>query len=193
MNKVINIYIPKTGIVIEYGCIDSPFGRCLLAFNNQGLCALEFIDDNEKELISNLRARWDNEWATHNPVLDAIDFSDLLSIWEEQTLRLCLRGTPFQVKVWKTLLEIPRGQTATYTEIATMMGMPKAARAVASAIAANHLGLFIPCHRVVRNNGDTGEYRWGKERKKELLAWERVMLDEPERRKTRTQPLHPYL
>lgn len=193
MNMEINVYAPKTGVVVEYGRIDSPFGKCLLAFNNQGLCALEFIDDNEKELIGNLRTRWDNEWVIHNSTLDAIEFDAIISAREESPLRICLKGTPFQVKTWKVLLEIPRGQTATYTDIATKMGMPKAARAVASAIAANHIGLLIPCHRVVRHNGDPGEFRWGKERKKNLLKWEKASLNTAERRTVKTRQLHLHM
>jgi len=85
------------------------------------------------------------------------------------TLPLDIRGTAFQQRVWKALCQIPAGTTASYTEIATQIGAPRAVRAVAQACAANSLAVAIPCHRVVRNNGDLSGYRWGVERKRELL------------------------
>ncbi len=85
---------------------------------------------------------------------------------------LILEGTNFQVKVWEALLAIPAGHAASYEDVAASMGRPTAVRAVASAVAANHIAYLIPCHRVLRKNGDTGEYRWSATRKKALLGWE---------------------
>lgn len=84
------------------------------------------------------------------------------------------QGTPFQKQVWKALLKIKRGQTKTYTDIAKMIGKPTAVRAVASAIAKNNIAILVPCHRVIRNDGTLGEYRWGKELKKKLLQSEQI-------------------
>ena len=84
------------------------------------------------------------------------------------------QGTPFQIKVWKALLKIKRGQTKTYSDIAKMIGRPTAVRAVASAIAKNNIAILIPCHRVIRSDGSIGEYRWGKKLKRELLQSEGI-------------------
>jgi AraC family transcriptional regulator of adaptative response/methylated-DNA-[protein]-cysteine methyltransferase len=88
-------------------------------------------------------------------------------------LPLDIRGTAFQARVWQALQKIPRGQTATYTDIAAALGQPKAVRAVAQACASNRLAVVVPCHRVVRRDGDLAGYRWGVERKRALLDRER--------------------
>ena len=88
-------------------------------------------------------------------------------------LPLDIRGTAFQARVWRALQKIPLGKTASYSEIAAALGQPKAVRAVAQACAANKLALIVPCHRVIRSDGDLGGYRWGLERKRALLARER--------------------
>lgn len=90
----------------------------------------------------------------------------------DHELRLDLRGTDFQVRVWQELLNIPFGQTASYLQVAERLGNAKAVRAVASAIAQNPIAMLIPCHRVVHSDGTTGEYHWGPELKKRLIAWE---------------------
>ena len=92
---------------------------------------------------------------------------------ENFDLPLDIRGTAFQARVWRALQKIPLGKTASYTEIAAALGQPKAVRAVAQACAANKLALIVPCHRVIRSDGDLGGYRWGVERKRALLARER--------------------
>jgi AraC family transcriptional regulator of adaptative response/methylated-DNA-[protein]-cysteine methyltransferase len=91
-------------------------------------------------------------------------------------LPLDIRGTAFQARVWRALQKIPLGKTASYSEIAAALGQPKAVRAVAQACAANKLALIVPCHRVIRSDGDLGGYRWGLERKRELLARERAAV-----------------
>src|SRR6202034_3107954 len=93
---------------------------------------------------------------------------------ETLDLPLDIRGTAFQARVWRALQKIPPGRTATYTEIAAKLGQPKAVRAVANACAANKLALLVPCHRVVRQDGGLGGYRWGEDRKRTLLARERA-------------------
>ncbi|MBV8337797.1 MAG: methylated-DNA--[protein]-cysteine S-methyltransferase, partial [Alphaproteobacteria bacterium] len=88
-------------------------------------------------------------------------------------LPLDIRGTAFQARVWRALQKIPLGRTATYSEIAAAIGQPRAVRAVAQACAANKVAVLVPCHRVIRSDGDLGGYRWGVERKQELLDRER--------------------
>ena len=89
---------------------------------------------------------------------------------------LDIQGTAFQARVWRALQKIPLGKTASYNEIAAALGQPKAVRAVAQACAVNKLALIVPCHRVIRSDGDLGGYRWGLERKRELLARERAAV-----------------
>jgi AraC family transcriptional regulator of adaptative response/methylated-DNA-[protein]-cysteine methyltransferase len=91
---------------------------------------------------------------------------------EQPDLPLDIRGTAFQARVWRALQKVPPGRTATYSEIAAALGQPKAVRAVAAACAANKLALLVPCHRIVRRDGDLAGYRWGVERKRALLAAE---------------------
>ena len=95
---------------------------------------------------------------------------------EQLDLPLDIRGTAFQAQVWRALQKIPPGQTATYTEIAAALGRPRAVRAVAQACAGNKLAVLVPCHRVVRTDGDLAGYRWGIERKRALLAREREAM-----------------
>lgn len=127
---------------------ESPFGPCAIGVSNEGICELSFLDETEEKLLP------------PHPLFD------------DATIGLKMTGTPFQMKVWKALLKIPRGQTRTYTEIAEAVGSPKAVRAVGSACGKNKIAFLVPCHRVVASNGKLGGYRWGLERKKAMLAWE---------------------
>lgn len=171
MNGIINLYDPEASGIVEFGFVDSPFGKCLAAFTSQGLCQFEFIDDSS-EAVSNLRSRWSETWVRHNSIFDGLDFFHFLSN-THTPFPLCLHGTRFQVEVWKTLLGIPFGRTVTYSDVASRMGRPDSVRAVASAIAANPLAVVVPCHRVILSNGNHGRYHWGSERKKDIIDWER--------------------
>ena len=90
--------------------------------------------------------------------------------------QIILSGTPFQLKAWRALLEIPFGETRSYGQLAEAMGSPSAARAAGSAIGANLLGYLVPCHRIIRDTGQTGQYRWGAQRKVAILNWEATQL-----------------
>lgn len=172
MSVIINLYDPEITGIVEFGFVKSPFGQCLAAFSAQGLCQFEFIEDAHAA-VERLRKEWSEAWVNHNPLFDGLDFGSFLSGSRTLPFPLCVKGTPFQIEVWKTLLGIPFGKTVTYSDIACKMGTPRAVRAVASAIAANPLGIVIPCHRVICRNGDYGQYRWGSDRKKELIEWEK--------------------
>lgn len=171
MNTVIHLYDRLSSGIVEYGFIGTPFGKCMVAFNSYGLCAFEFTDDNDTEVVTRLREEWSDAWVDHNRIFDNIAFPEFMTD-SDIPLSICLKGTPFQTEVWKVLLQIPYGHTVSYSDIARMMGRPKAVRAIASAIAANRIAFVVPCHRVVRSNGDYGEYRWGKELKKTIIEWE---------------------
>ncbi|MEM7171074.1 MAG: bifunctional DNA-binding transcriptional regulator/O6-methylguanine-DNA methyltransferase Ada [Pseudomonadota bacterium] len=161
-----------SGQRISHGCTRCFLGWVLVAKTDKGICAIEFGDD-PKQLVLDLgkrfpEARLFQADETFTETLETvIDFLDQPN--RALSLPLDIQGTAFQQQVWQALRTIPLGQTASYKEIAEAMGRPSAARAVARACASNPLAVAIPCHRVVRGDGDLSGYRWGVERKKELL------------------------
>ncbi|MES2985843.1 MAG: methylated-DNA--[protein]-cysteine S-methyltransferase [Patescibacteria group bacterium] len=108
--------------------------------------------------------------------ISELHIKDVIDVSELERVPLDPVGTPFQKKVWNALLKIKKGEVKTYAQVAEMIGMPTAVRAVASAIAKNNIAILIPCHRVVRSDGTLGEYRWGKELKKKLLQSEGIQV-----------------
>lgn len=150
-------------------------GKLLLAASEQGICALLLGDDDQA-----LR----NELHVYFPLATISPTDASITSWLAQVIELIdkpkgklhlplhLRGTAFQQRVWQALQEIPAGKTLSYTELAAKIGQPKAARAVASACANNNIAVLIPCHRVVRGDGSLSGYRWGVERKRQLLERE---------------------
>src|SRR5258708_40361563 len=160
---------------ISYAISVCALGQVLLARSASGVCAI-LIGADEHELEADLAARFPksklsiNEADVHDHLAKVIRFVDRPS--EGLGLALDLRGTPFQRRVWETLRTIPVGTTVTYTELAHRIGAPNSARAVAGACASNPIALAIPCHRMVRRNGDLAGYRWGVERKRELIKRE---------------------
>ena len=163
------------GLAISWGVHASPFGDCLLAQTARGVCALEFLQpETEDAALARLRALWENAQIEHAPQLTAPVAARIFDAGAKRPapLSLLVKGTNFQIKVWEALLRIPPGRISTYAGIAGRLGAPLAARAVGSAVAANPIGYLIPCHRVIRNSGAFGEYRWGALRKRALLASE---------------------
>ncbi len=158
---------------IRYGFGDSPFGRLLLASTPRGICHLSFADDEGQALealrAAFPRAAWRREDDGHQQEALAFFRQDWSRLSE---IRLHLRGTPFQLKVWETLLRIPPGGLDTYGRLAQRLGTPRAARAVGSAVGDNPVAFLIPCHRVIRADGSFGEYRWGSARKAAMIGWE---------------------
>jgi AraC family transcriptional regulator of adaptative response/methylated-DNA-[protein]-cysteine methyltransferase len=180
------------GLRIAYGFHPSPFGECLLAMTERGVCGLVFVQPGEREqALQGLRRRWAlaelvEDPAATRPVVEQV-FDLFRGKGQAQSsglpggengeatggpLRLHLSGTNFQIKVWEALLRIPSGRVVSYEDIAVQIGMPRAARAVSNAVAQNPVPVLIPCHRVIRKAGDIGGYRWGTARKKALLGWE---------------------
>lgn len=163
------------GMAIEYAVADSDLGKILVARTKHGICAVNF-GDTEKELTGGLAAEYPE--ADISPdrggsakYLEPI-LKNLRGTRKRLALPLDLQATAFQLRVWEALREIPYGETASYSDIAKKIGNPKAVRAVAGACAANKVALVIPCHRVVKSNGDTSGYKWGKKRKEMLLEKE---------------------
>lgn len=160
---------------IRFTIADTSLGRMLAAMTDLGICALWWGDD--EELTTTLHARFSRATIVRDdealaPLAQSIEayLNDGGLLPNEA---IDARGTEFQRKVWQALIQIPIGETRTYTQVAHMIGQPKAVRAVASACAANPVALLIPCHRVIRSSGELANYRWGIERKKALLARER--------------------
>lgn len=164
-----------SGMTVSFTTAESSLGRALMAATGRGVCFIA-IADSDDELEAAIRAEYpqadiDRDDGALRPYVDALrDYLD--SGLRQTSLPLDLRGSAFQVLVWRALQSIPAGETRSYREIAIAIGRPAATRAVARACATNPLPLVVPCHRAVRSNGDTGGYRWGVERKRALLKLE---------------------
>ena len=161
------------GMMMSYAMAESPMGRILIAATERGICAVTIGEDDaalEQALSAEYpRATIHRDDEALRPYVDAI-VAHLRHRMPLRALPLDIVGTPFQHQVWRTLQTIPVGERRTYGQIAAMVGNPNGARAVARACAANPAALVIPCHRVVRGDGDAGGYRWGAERKEAILA-----------------------
>jgi AraC family transcriptional regulator of adaptative response/methylated-DNA-[protein]-cysteine methyltransferase len=161
------------GVTLGWGQAETPFGTALAGWTPRGLCYLAFLDGDEDERLAELRAAWP---AAQLQGDDAQARRLLAQVFpgapQPGRLHLLLRGTNFQIKVWEALLRLPAGRRVSYTQLAALAGTPRAQRAVGSALAANQIAWLIPCHRVIRESGDSGQYRWGGDRKAAMLAWE---------------------
>lgn len=168
------------GETIHYACRGTALGLMAMAATDKGVCFVQF-GDNEQALIAELEKEFPKATLNASPAQQAVE----LDAWMEAVdrhisngaprpeLPLDIRGTVFQMKVWQFLLSVREGDVLSYTELAKHIDKPKAVRAVASACAANRIGVLIPCHRILRGDGGLGGYRWGLERKRALLDAER--------------------
>jgi AraC family transcriptional regulator of adaptative response/methylated-DNA-[protein]-cysteine methyltransferase len=165
-----------TGLQIFYGVHDTNFGKCLIAATSRGICNLHFLNlADEQTPPQIIRQSWANAEIICNQnatqaLWEQIFPSAILK--EQKPLTVLVKGSNFQVQVWRALLKIPFGGMTTYQTVAEAIDRPNATRAVANAIGANPIGYLIPCHRVIRGSGELGGYRWGMERKTALLGWE---------------------
>ncbi len=166
------------GLTIRFGLHDSPFGRCLLAVTERGICGLSFVDEGAaaaEGAVAALRARWPAATLLRDPATTARMMAQIFPInalAEPKPVHLLLKGTNFQLKVWEALLRVPAGEVTTYEGVAQAIQRPTAARAVGSAVGANAIAYLIPCHRVIRKSGIVEGYRWGTVRKQAILGWE---------------------
>ncbi len=165
-----------TGLKMEYGFHPTQFGLCFLVLTDRGISHLGFVDgDGHAMALSQFQKSWpeakisENRARTGSLVNRIFRFDHTR---ESSPFHLLLKGTNFQVCVWRALLTINIGDIATYQDIAAYIGRPKAFRAVANAIAINPVGYLIPCHRVIAKSGRIHQYRWGAVRKKAILGWE---------------------
>jgi AraC family transcriptional regulator of adaptative response/methylated-DNA-[protein]-cysteine methyltransferase len=166
------------GLTVRHGLVDSPFGICFMAVTDRGVCWLSFPDEGGVgHAADELAARFERA--------DHVESTDEIGEWRDRIFRgvqaapgaplpILVSGTNFQLKVWEALLTVPPGGLCSYADLATAMGRPTATRAVASALAANHIAFLIPCHRVIRSMGSFGRYRWGTTRKRALIGWEQA-------------------
>jgi AraC family transcriptional regulator, regulatory protein of adaptative response / methylated-DNA-[protein]-cysteine methyltransferase len=164
------------GADIDFSIVESPLGRLLVAATARGVCRV-MIGDDDRELEKELRSEYSQAAVRRNDRVLSAPVRTLLAYLKGRSphpeLPLDVRATAFQWKVWQQLRAIPYGQTRSYQEVARAIGAPTATRAVARACATNPVALVIPCHRVVRTDGSLGGYRWGLERKEQLIAEEK--------------------
>ncbi|PJZ26768.1 cysteine methyltransferase [Leptospira hartskeerlii] len=163
---------------INYSYAECPFGKLLVASTPKGICYISFFE-NEKKVFQELKSIFPN--ANYNQTVDMIQQHALFIFthdWSQLgNIKLHLKGTEFQLKVWETLLKIPMGKLSTYGQIGEQMGNPKATRAIGTAIGNNPVAFLIPCHRVIRSSGEFGEYHWGDSRKVAMIGWEAAKTD----------------
>ncbi len=167
------------GLEIAYGFHASPFGEALLMVTSRGLAGLAFVDEDEgqtrADVLADMTRRWPRATYVEAPERTQPHFGRIFDVsqWSpEQPVRIVMIGTDFEVRVWETLLKIPMGRAVSYSDIARHIGCPTASRAVGSAVGRNPLSFIVPCHRVLRGDGNLGGYHWGLTRKRALIGWE---------------------
>ena len=185
-----------TGIHINYGFHETPFGMALIGVTDRGVCWLSFIatDEDPRIELEKMKEHWYNSVFHQDQQLTesfiAKIFSSPLPLSPgrgvsasggrgEGRIHLFVKGTNFQIKVWEALLKLPLGSVTTYKDIAGNIQNPQAMQAVGSAVGSNHIAYLIPCHRVIRKDGVLGEYRWSSTRKKSIIGWEMAKVELP--------------
>jgi AraC family transcriptional regulator of adaptative response/methylated-DNA-[protein]-cysteine methyltransferase len=164
---------------IVAGFAETPFGNALLAESPRGICHLAFVDAGEENAAwTELQENWPHANLVRKDS-SAVKLARKIftrPAHPSAPLRAFVQGTPFQLRVWRALIQVPAGRLVTYGGLAASIGQPTAARAVGSAVGSNALAYLIPCHRVIRETGVIGQYRWGQLRKRALVAWESAMV-----------------
>ncbi len=163
------------GLTIEYGEHDTPFGKVFIATTPRGVCNLAFLEhEGTDEHQAGLYKKWPHAeiHKNHDRTLVVIEAMFSKEMKLDRPLSLHVSGTNFQTSVWKALLQIPPGAVASYSQVATAIGRPSAARAVGLAVGANPVAFLIPCHRIIQQSGKLGGYHWGETRKHAIHAWE---------------------
>ena len=171
------------GLTIHYGFHPTPFGEAVLLATDRGVAGLAFVDEDagqtRPQALADMTSRWPAAAFVEDAGRTAPHVARIFepALWRgEQPVRLVLIGTDFEVRVWEALLRIPMGRAVTYADIARHLGQPTAARAVGSAVGRNPISVVVPCHRVLRGDGNLGGYHWGLTRKRALIGWERGRL-----------------
>ncbi|WP_371296062.1 methylated-DNA--[protein]-cysteine S-methyltransferase [Bacteroides sp.] len=167
---------------INYSFADTPFGKIIAASTDKGVCHMAFVDEGERRAFDHLRSIFPNAKYVLSPDTKQ---QHALSVFDRdwnrlEEIKLHLKGTEFQLKVWETLLKIPAGGLATYADLATKSGYNGACRAVGTAVGKNLVAFLIPCHRVIKATGEPGNYHWGEMRKNAIIGWEAAHKDFPD-------------
>jgi AraC family transcriptional regulator of adaptative response/methylated-DNA-[protein]-cysteine methyltransferase len=168
------------GVEIRYGIHTGPFGDMFIAQTQRGLCLLSFVNHTTADAELDRLKRWYSKARYQQDINGtAVTVQRIFQSAKsgDSTMHLAVRGTNFQINVWRALLRIPYGHVISYQQLACEVGRPDAVRAVANAVAANPINVLIPCHRVLRASGEIGGFRGGTEIKKELLAWEAYSIE----------------
>ncbi len=167
------------GLAMIYGFHPSPFGEVLILATARGVAGLAFVDEDKNqtraEALADMTSRWPAATYLEDTAKTAPHVKRIFdaTAWRpELPVRLVLIGTDFEVRVWEALLKIPMGRAVSYADIARHLGKPSASRAVGSAVGRNPISFVVPCHRVLRGDGNLGGYHWGLTRKKALIGWE---------------------
>ncbi len=156
---------------ITYQFKNSAFGQALIMNSEMGLCGLAFCDHLDKDaVLADMKLRWRKASYKEATIFSDREFKSILD--KTKQVELCLLGSKLQIQVWKALLKIPTGKVISYTTLAKYIGKPKAVRSIATAIGKNPLSWLIPCHRVLRANGELGGYHWGLNVKRKMLTYE---------------------
>ncbi|MFT3824037.1 MAG: methylated-DNA--[protein]-cysteine S-methyltransferase [Chitinophagaceae bacterium] len=163
---------------INYSFAETPFGAVIVASTVKGICYMAFVED-EKEGFATLRQQFPN--AKYHQVVDMIQQQALYVFTQDWSklhqVKLHVKGTAFQLKVWDALLKIPVGNLSTYSSVAAALDQPNASRAVGTAVGDNPVAYLIPCHRVIRSTGEFGQYHWGSTRKTAIIGWEAASIE----------------
>ena len=166
-------------LTINYSFASTVFGDILTASTSKGICHISFIEDEDMAL-SKLQSKFPN--AVYKQTVDDVQQNALQIFTQDwsklQQVKLHLKGSAFQIKVWETLLKVPMGRLTTYGSIAEQIKSPNACRAVGTAIGSNPVAFLIPCHRVIQSTGVLGQYHWGHIRKKAMIGWEGAVTDQ---------------
>ncbi|MEJ2101025.1 MAG: bifunctional helix-turn-helix domain-containing protein/methylated-DNA--[protein]-cysteine S-methyltransferase [Desulfobacterales bacterium] len=165
------------GLEIAYGYHATPFGECMLAKTDRGICGLSFVQNHGRQpVFADLKNRWANAKLVEDPQSTRSFIKRIFSPSEKKTpapLHLILNGTNFQIKVWEALIKIPMGAVVSYESVAAHIGMPKASRAVGNAVGSNPVSFIIPCHRVIRKTAEFGNYG-GKKVRQQISSFQTI-------------------
>lgn len=163
-----------SGLTIRYGFHKTPFGEAVCAVTERGICGLQFVEGNAQPVaLASIQANWPKATFVADPAVTEPLMNQIFGTKPPSPkLPVLLKGTPFQLQVWQALLKIPAGAVVSYGDIAKLIGRETAVRAVGTAIGRNNIAYLIPCHRVIRQIGGLGGYRWGTARKRAMLGRE---------------------
>ena len=165
---------------IQYSFAETIFGDVIIASTPKGICYLSFVSNEQKETENLFKLFPNANFVQKTDLIQQNAMKFFRADWKDlQKIKLHLKGTPFQLKVWQSLLKIPLGNVSTYTAIANSIQNPGAMRAVGTAIGSNPVAFLIPCHRVIKSSGIVGEYHWGSNRKTAILGWEASSISSP--------------